>query len=216
MCANYLPIRPEHAHLLDLPQMTFDYQAEVYPSDRSPIIIAPEQQPEWRRAIFGLVPVWAKDLKIVQKTFNARSETASEKPSFRHAWKSDQFALIPVEVFFEPRYIEGKAQRWGIYRKDGQPFTIAAIYERTKLEKEFIHSMSMLTINAEKHPLMSQFHKPGKEKRSVVVIPPELRLAWLQAPHQEAQNFLTRFPAEDFIAEHMPYSAQYDFNINSF
>lgn len=25
MCANYLPIRPEHAHLLDLPQMTFDY-----------------------------------------------------------------------------------------------------------------------------------------------------------------------------------------------
>ena len=67
MCANYLPIRPEHAHLLDLPQMTFDYQAEVYPSDRSPIIIAPEQQPEWRRAIFGLVPVWAEDLKTVQK-----------------------------------------------------------------------------------------------------------------------------------------------------
>ena len=49
--------------------------------------------------------------------------------------------------------------------------------------------MSMLTINAEKHPLMSQFHKPGKEKRSVVVISPELRLAWLQATIKKLKIF---------------------------
>lgn len=35
---------------------------------------------------FGLVPHWADDLKLGRHTFNARSETAATKPSFRDAW----------------------------------------------------------------------------------------------------------------------------------
>lgn len=31
-------------------------------------------------------------------------------------------------------------------------------------------SLSMLTVNADEHPLMRRFHKPGDEKRSVVVL----------------------------------------------
>lgn len=216
MCANYLPIQPEHAHYLNLPAMTFAYPTEIYPGNTSPIIISPKQAIEWRQALFGLIPVWAKDKSMLRHTFNGRSETAAEKPSFRHAWKADQFALVPVEVFFEPRYVNGKAQRWGIYRKDRTPFTIAAIYEQAHIAEQPVRSMSMLTINAEQHALMSQFHKPGKEKRSIVIIPPKQRVAWLQADHRETADFLTEFPAEEFSAEHMPYSAQHDFNLQSF
>jgi putative SOS response-associated peptidase YedK len=34
---------------------------------------------------FGLIPHWATDTKIARNTFNARSETAAQKPSFREA-----------------------------------------------------------------------------------------------------------------------------------
>ena len=61
--------------------------------------------------------------------YNARSETVMEKPSYRDAWYKSQFALIPVQTIYERYYDNGKSQRWGIHRKDGQPFTVAAIYE---------------------------------------------------------------------------------------
>ena len=37
--------------------------------------------------LFGLVPHWSQDTKITRSTYNARSETVAEKPSFRDAWK---------------------------------------------------------------------------------------------------------------------------------
>ena len=40
--------------------------------------------------IFGLIPHWATDAKIARHTFNCRSETAFEKPSFRDAWRKAQ------------------------------------------------------------------------------------------------------------------------------
>lgn len=33
--------------------------------------------------------------------------------------------------------------------------------------------MSMVTVNADTHPLMSRMHKPGDEKRSVVILRPD-------------------------------------------
>ena len=36
---------------------------------------------------WGLVPIWAKDLKIGSSRINARIETAATKPAFRSAWK---------------------------------------------------------------------------------------------------------------------------------
>lgn len=49
--------------------------------------------------------------------------------------------------------------------------------------------MSLLTINADHHPLMKQFHKPDDEKRSVIVIPDNLRNDWLNCTHSEAKDF---------------------------
>ncbi len=62
----------------------------------------------------------------------------------------------------------------------------------------------MLTINADGHPVMSQFHKPGDEKRSLVVIPEELRVDWLEAKRDRAKEFLQPMPVEELTSEPAP------------
>lgn len=53
----------------------------------------------------------------------------------------------------------------------------------------------MLTINADRHPLMNLFHKPTDEKRMVVILEPEQFEGWLQAPATRSMEFLQPFPA---------------------
>src|SRR5699024_6978755 len=49
---------------------------------------------------WGLVPSWAKDPKIGYKMINARSETAHEKPSFKHLMARKR-CLIIADSFYE-------------------------------------------------------------------------------------------------------------------
>lgn len=200
MCANYEPISKNRVHLLDLYEPTFDYKTDIFPAYNGPILIAPNQVIEWRSARFGLVPYWADDIKKVKNTFNARSETIATKPSFKNAWKKNQFCLIPVETIFEPFYKDSKPEWYGIFRRDEMPFTVAGIYEHSSINGEQIISMSMLTINADMHPLMQQFHAPDDEKRSIVVIPQDQRSSWLRGDHTAAERFLHEFSPDEFTA----------------
>ena len=154
-------------------------------------------------AMYGMVPKWAKDTSMAKYTYNARSETVMDKQSFKRTWYNNQFALILVQTIFEPKYIEGKAHRYGIERDDGQPFTVAALYEIVKIGEQIIRSMTMLTINADDHPFMSQFHKPKDEKRSIVVIEPQQRMDWLNLTHESAYILLLLMGA-GYVAEHCP------------
>ncbi|MEU4196797.1 SOS response-associated peptidase [Kribbella sp. NPDC026611] len=55
---------------------------------------------ELRAFRWGLLPFWAKDIKVGARMINARAETVHEKPAYRRAFKS-QRALIPVDAFYE-------------------------------------------------------------------------------------------------------------------
>lgn len=46
---------------------------------------------------------------------------------------------------------------------------------------------TMVTVNADEHPLMQRFHRPGEEKRSVVVLRGEEREQWLRGSVVQAQ-----------------------------
>lgn len=48
---------------------------------------------------FGLLPFWAKSATLARSTYNARSETAAEKPSFRNAWKKASGASSQHNAF---------------------------------------------------------------------------------------------------------------------
>jgi putative SOS response-associated peptidase YedK len=52
----------------------------------------------------------------------------------------------------------------------------------------------MLTVNADMHPLMSHFHKPNEEKRSVVVIEDGDLHKWLNASHDQARDLIKLSP----------------------
>jgi putative SOS response-associated peptidase YedK len=66
---------------------------------------------------------------------------------------------------------------------------------------ELIHSYTMLTISADDHPFMRQYHKPDDEKRMVVILNEAAYDAWLQAPASESRDFLRQFPADNLVAE---------------
>jgi len=89
---------------------------EAYPGYLAPVVVKSRQSERVACGLarFGLIPGWAKDDKISRHTYNARSETAAEKPSYRTAWRQRQFGLLLVDNFYEPSYESGKAVRWKI------------------------------------------------------------------------------------------------------
>ncbi|WP_353432750.1 SOS response-associated peptidase family protein [Polynucleobacter sp. MWH-UH23A] len=143
-------------------------------------------------ARFGLIPAWAKDEDFGRKTYNARSETVSEKPSYKNAWSKRHFALALADAFYEPCYESGKAVRTKIGQANQEPMAIASIWDTwTEPETgELIVSFSMLTIDASEHPIMRRCHKPEDEKRTVVPLRPDLFDRWLNATPDTALELL--------------------------
>jgi hypothetical protein len=54
---------------------------------------------------------------------------------------------------------------------------------------------------------MKQFHKPGDEKRTPVIISPESHLAWLSSDLPEAQNWMAWQHMPELVASASPRSA---------
>jgi putative SOS response-associated peptidase YedK len=213
MCVNYRPATPAQLQNFfkvgsyaqsDEPEASsigFQYPEESFPGYAAPMILGEEAI----KACFGLIPHWAKDSKLSRSTYNARSETVAEKPSFRQAWKRGQFCLVPMQAFFEPNYESGAAIRWRIAQGDGQPFAAAGLWDRWLApNKEVVHSFTMLTINADAHPLMKRFHKPGEEKRTIAILEPRDWGRWLRADPAQALSLLQGPDLERFSSEPAP------------
>jgi len=151
--------------------------------------------------VFGLLPHWAKDEKLSRHTYNARSETVAEKPSFADAWRKARHCIVPARAIYEPDWSSGRAVPTRITRVDGKPLGIAGLWSRWRTpDGRWLHSYTMLTINADGHPFMNRFHKPGDEKRMVVVLPEDQYGAWLEASADDARRFIQAYPAEGFSA----------------
>lgn len=151
--------------------------------------------------VFGLIPHWAADTTITRHTYNARTETVASKPSFRDAWKRGQHCIIPAEAIYEPDWRSGRPIPTRIARADGEPMGLAGLWSWWKSPQgDTVHSYTMLTINADDHPLMRHFHKPGDEKRMVVILPEDSYDAWLQAKPDHSWEFMRQFAAERLCA----------------
>lgn len=208
MCTNFRPSTPEHIRLrFGVEALAVQFRDEAYPGYLAPIVRRPFGDVAGLECIaagFGLIPPWAKDDKIARQTYNARSETVAEKPSYRSAWKRRQLCLVPMRSFYEPNYESGKAVRWRIEREDHADFAAAGIWERWVRDGEPVFSFSLLTINADGHALMGQFHKPGDEKRSLVVVPPEDTEAWLSSDTELGRAFFGLATLMGFTAQPAP------------
>lgn len=128
--------------------------------------------------------------------------TVHEKPSYRDAWRLARHCIIPAEAIYEPDWRYGKAVPTRITRADGKPMGIAGLWSVWKAPTgDVTHSFTMLTINADEHPFMRQYHKPEDEKRMVVILSERDYDSWLSAPANQSRDFLRQFPADNLVGE---------------
>jgi putative SOS response-associated peptidase YedK len=171
-----------------------DQPAETYPGLVAPLIVRSRRSGRIACGLarFGLIPAWAKDQTIGRHTYNARCETVAQKPSYRTAWAQGQFGLVPIDHFFEPNYESGKAVRWKIAVSSNAPFALAGLWAqwRDPATQQTLASFSVLTVNADHHPVMNRFHKAGDEKRMPVIVPAPLYQTWLAADEATARKVI--------------------------
>jgi putative SOS response-associated peptidase YedK len=136
---------------------------------------------------WGLIPFWVKDQKTAEdirlKTFNARSETIFEKPSYRQSIKTKR-CLVITDGFFEWRLVKGKNYPYYIQTTEGDAFAMAGIWDRWTNKD-----------------LLEKIH--NKKKRMPVILLKEDERRWLSPglEREEITSILT--PIDDsYLAAH--------------
>ena len=77
---------------------------------------------------WGLVPSWSKDPSVGSKMINARSETITEKPSFRQSVPGRR-CIIPMSGFYEWDRSDPKRKvPYFVTREDGHLMLVAGIW----------------------------------------------------------------------------------------
>jgi putative SOS response-associated peptidase YedK len=187
---------------------------DVFPGYQAPFIRSAGAAAEGQRELvvgqWGLIPWFAKERKLKFPTSNARSEELAQKASYKHPWARGQRCIIPAQSFFEPCWETGKHIPWRFRRSDGTPWGLAGLWNAwtDPATGEIVQSYTLLTLNADAHPLMNRMHKPDpkrpphmQDKRSVVPIAPADVDVWLHAPQPEAAALVRLSPVEDFDGE---------------
>ena len=216
MCTRY--ITPEQAdierHWLIGRENSLRWtKAEIFPSRPGPFIRAARDVTEFERepviGQWGLIPWFAKSPKLTYSTCNARSEELAGKATFKHPWARGQRCIIPAASFDEPCWETGKNVWWRFRRADGLPWGLAGLWNTwvDQASGEIVESYTMLTLNADAHPLMRRMHKPDpklasdqQDKRSVVPIEFEDVGVWLFGSVAEASRLIRLAPVEEFEA----------------
>ena len=186
---------------------------EVFPRGQGPFVRAAREAPDAGRELavgqWGLVPWFAKTPKLTYSTNNARAEELAAKATFKHPWARGQRCIIPAVSFDEPNWESGKNVWWRFRRADGQLWGLAGLWNTwtDKASGEIVESYTMLTLNADAHPLMSRMHKPDpklaperQDKRSVIPIEPGNVDAWLFGSVSDAARLARLAPVEAFDA----------------
>lgn len=151
-----------------------------------------------REAVFlkwGLVPSWAKDVSIGAKLINARSETVTEKPSFREAFKKRR-CIIPADGFYEWQRTRGKKQPFFFQMKDESPFGFAGLWEMWQgVGGEAIESCTILTTEA------NEVLRPVHDRMPVILHSDDYEL-WLDEDVRKREllkDLLRPYPAEEMM-----------------
>ena len=144
---------------------------------------------------WGLVPPWAKDVKIGYKMINARAETVHEKPSFREALKKKR-CLIVADSFYEWQRNDERKVPMRIKMKTDELFARAGLWETWKDSKgEPVHTCTILT--TEPNELMSNIHD-----RMPVILRAEDEATWLNSSIQDIEqlkHLFQPFPDDNLL-----------------
>lgn len=218
MCNQYTPASAETlARQFGLRAPRHYRQLDVFPRSPGWFIRRDRHATGFARELvqgqWGLIPWFAKTPKLTYATNNARSEELEAKASYKQPWARSQRCLIPADHFWEPCWETGKNVWWTFRRLDGEAFALAGLWNTwvDKESGELHESYTMLTLNADTHPIFRRMHKPdpklpadAQDKRMVVVLERGDWDPWLEAKPAQARGLIRQAPLSVLIAEPDP------------
>jgi putative SOS response-associated peptidase YedK len=125
----------------------------VAPTQSVPAVVTNDDgEPELRLLRWGLVPKWAKDLKVGYKMINARAEGITEKKTYAPLiGKPHHRALLVADGYYEwlrPEDPKQPKQPMRFTVDGGELFSFAALWTRTRIDDELVESATMLITKA--------------------------------------------------------------------
>ncbi len=159
----------------------------IAPTSDIPIVIATMTAEKTVRRILGparwsLTPPWSQTLETSYPTFNARSESAATKPTFRQALAHTR-ALIPASGYFEWHSVGRVKTPHYIHHPSGTPLVFAGLYSVWSSGGQQAVTATILTRPAP--PSLEWIHS-----RSPVVLPADSWDSWLDPRVRGTQEFL--------------------------
>ena len=187
MCSRYsLTSPPEAVRRLFGYQGQEDFPPRYNIAPTEPVLIVRNSEKSEREPAlvrWGLIPSWVKDLRQFSTLINARSETVTEKPSFRGPIRHKR-CLVPVDGFYEWTGKAGSKQPHLIRLKTNELFAFAGIWEHwLGADGSEFDSMAILTTAANAD--MSHIHD-----RMPVFIAPNDFARWLDCKPGSAEPIL--------------------------
>ncbi len=143
---------------------------------------------------WGLVPFWAKDMKIGFSTINAMAETVDTKPVFREAFRRRR-CIVPIDNFYEWKKLGPKEkQPYAIALADRSPMALAGLWETwtSRVNNETIRSFTIVTTTP--NALCAEVHN-----RMPVILPPDAWPVWIgeePAAEGELKSLLVPYKGE--------------------
>jgi putative SOS response-associated peptidase YedK len=154
--------------------------------DRAGEVGSPRRR-EMHAARWGLVPAWAKDLRVGNRLINARLESVATKPAFR-ASLARRRCIVPADGYFEWQRRDGRKVPFYIYGEAGEPLALAGLYafwrDPGRAEDDpgrWVLSVTIVTTDAE--PALAELHD-----RRPVVLDPAAVPTWLDPDPLDAER----------------------------
>jgi putative SOS response-associated peptidase YedK len=201
MCGRFgLSATPEQLALLldiapgDIPKMSPRYN--IAPSTLTPIV---RHNAEGGRRVhpvrWGLVPSWAKALKIGHRMINARAETVAQKPAFRSAFKRRR-CLVLTDGFYEWKPTPEGKQPHHFGLADDSPFALAGLWERWQPDEDADPLDTFTIVTTEANPVVAPVHH-----RMPVILSPGDYDTWLDrdTPPEVAHALLGPCPPDAMV-----------------
>ncbi len=164
------------------------------PTTLQPVIIPrKEGGTEMLPAVWGLIPSWWKKPFSEKKfsSFNAKCETAHEKPVFRGAYRYRR-CLVPMSGFYEWTGPKGAKQPFAIGLRNRRWFCCAGLWDTAMIDGSEIDSFTILTTTP--NDVMAGLHT-----RMPVIIAPENYLRWMDI-EEDPRDLFEPFSAADMHA----------------
>jgi putative SOS response-associated peptidase YedK len=141
---------------------------------------------------WGLVPFWAKDIKLGFANINAKAEGIENKPAFREAFERRR-CLVPVDNFYGWQKTAAGKQPYAVALADRRLMALAGLWENWRSPSgERVRSFAIVTTTP--NELCAELHN-----RMPVILAPAAWPAWLgEEPADPAQlkAMLAPYPSD--------------------